>query len=166
MKVPHRGGGRARSRAWRGEVPGRSRPGKGRACEFPRAHMRGCGGGNRPGREWWRGKPGLPSRRIAATCGADDATAGAIPWRSIYRRCSSRAVGSVRESAGGATNWHRALAAPASAGEPAGRSVPVGIGVRRSRQRNVWRHGQVGSDCPDAVRPAPAAPPPWEAKPA
>jgi hypothetical protein len=37
---------------------------------------------------------------------------GAVPWRSTYRRCSNRVVGSVRECAAGATNRHRSERQP------------------------------------------------------
>ena len=89
----HRGGGgdRAQEKGW---------------LRVPARHVRVCGGGNRLGgsvvaetldcrRAGWL-------RLVGRACHA-----GAILWRSIYRRCSSRAVGSVPESATGATNRHR-----------------------------------------------------------
>jgi hypothetical protein len=109
MNVPHSGGHRARSQARcmglaiavEEEIAPRKRAG----CEFPR-RVRLCGGGNRLGgsavAETLDCRHAGWLRLVGRACHA-----GAILWRSIYRRCSSRAVGSVPESATAATNRRR-----------------------------------------------------------
>ena len=79
---------------------------KGEACEFPR--------GAREGAAEVIVRVGVSARKTWTACAQDGGDlgsgrfrAGAVPWRSIYRRCSSPVGGSVRESAAGATNRHR-----------------------------------------------------------
>jgi hypothetical protein len=161
MKVPHRGARRARSRAG---SRGMTMAGKEKIAPRKRA------GGKFPRRTGESAaevivRVEVLSRKTRTAVAQDSSdlwsgrsTPGATPWRSTYRRCSSRAGGSVPESASGAANWHRR--------RPHRRLLwnrPTGPcqrhrGAREPPEKRVapapgW------SDCPDGARPPPTTPP-------